>query len=285
MNDHQEYERLMTDALAGALDEAEQARLDAYLADHPEAARAFAEMQASLNLALSRERPEPPAAFWDGFHDRLEARMEAEARRTARMPEVATWWRRGVAALSETLAPVPRPAWQLAMAVGLIAVGVLIGRFFIGTPTSPPPPLAVDTTATPPQVLQATTAEDRAHTYLGRSKVLLLGLVNVDPEVDSAVLNLPRKQEVARALVAESGQLQADLEGPDQQRLRELVADLEVILLQIANLEAQHDMPGIEMVQHGVERSAILLKINLEEMRLNVKQQNGEKPKNTRPNI
>jgi hypothetical protein len=85
--------------------------------------------------------------------------------------------------------------------------------------------------------------------------------------------------------VAESGQLQADLEGPDQQRLRELVADLEVILLQIANLEAQHDMPGIEMVQHGVERSAILLKINLEEMRLNVKQQNGEKPKNTRPNI
>lgn len=281
----QDYERLMADALAGALDEAGRERLDAYLAEHPEAAKAFREMEASLNLALSRERPEPPPAFWDGFYDRLEARMTAEARQPVRVPEVATWWRRGVAVLSEALAPVPRPAWQLAMAVGLIAVGALIGRFFIGTPTSQPPPLAVDTTATGAPILQASTAEARAHTYLDRSKVLLLALVNADPAMGPAALNLPRKQEVARSLVAESGLLQAALEEPDQQRLRELVADLEVILLQIANLEAQHDMPGIEIVQHGVERSAILLKINLEEMRLNAKEQNGERPKNTRPSI
>jgi len=49
--------------------------------------------------------------------------------------------------------------------------------------------------------------------------------------------------------------------------LRLLVSDLEVILLQIANLESEHNLSTIEMVQSGVDRRGILLKINLEEMR------------------
>ena len=49
--------------------------------------------------------------------------------------------------------------------------------------------------------------------------------------------------------------------------LRALIDDLEVILLQIANLEAEHDVPAIELVRSGVDRRGILLKIQVEQMR------------------
>jgi hypothetical protein len=109
--------------------------------------------------------------------------------------------------------------------------------------------------------------EARTWQYLDRSKVLLLGIVNTEPTApDAAVLNLPRKQALARDLVAEAGRLQTELNTPAQQRMNDLVRDLEVILLQIANLEATHDLPAIEMVRSGVERRGILFKINLEAM-------------------
>jgi hypothetical protein len=53
------------------------------------------------------------------------------------------------------------------------------------------------------------------------------------------------------------------LKGPGQRRLRELVADLETVLLQIANLESGNDLEAVEFVKQGVENRGLLLKINL----------------------
>ena len=67
-----------------------------------------------------------------------------------------------------------------------------------------------------------------------------------------------------------------------------MVSDLEVILMQIANLESDYDLPAIEMVKSGVERRGIFLKINIEEMEKNQKQQmESEKniPKNSKNKI
>ena len=52
-----------------------------------------------------------------------------------------------------------------------------------------------------------------------------------------------------------------------QNQIYNLISDLEVILLQIANLESEYNLPAIEMVKNGVDRKGILLKINIEEMR------------------
>lgn len=43
--------------------------------------------------------------------------------------------------------------------------------------------------------------------------------------------------------------------------------DLEVILLQISNLNETQSTLGIEIVQTGIHRRALLFKINLEEIR------------------
>lgn len=115
--------------------------------------------------------------------------------------------------------------------------------------------------------LQPASLDARTSRYLERSKILLLGLVNMETEGETpAMSNVQHKQAVARELVNEAGTLRAELSEADRQRLESLVADLEVILMQIANLEAGYDVPAIELVKSGVERQGLLLKINLTEM-------------------
>ncbi len=299
MNDCRTYEPLIAELLFGGLHAEEQAGLEAHLAACPGCRERVGEMQAALRLAAARTRPQPEPAFWDGYYARLEGRMAQNAPWSRRL---AAWWQ----ASRRDLAALAAPAWrlQLAAAVALLVVGVLIGWlvFGPGAPEAPPvaerpgaveappragPPVAPapSAEATPPRAappdvrkpspapsvaappVQRAALDERASRYLERSKVLLLGLVNLEPAAgEAAALNLPRERELARALVQEAGPLQAALTAADQQRLRALIADLEVILLQIANLESGYDVPAIELVRSGVDRRGILLKINLTEM-------------------
>jgi hypothetical protein len=115
-----------------------------------------------------------------------------------------------------------------------------------------------------------TTAErillnERAINYLERSKVLLLGIVNSSSAEPAS--GLQKEQQVSRLLVSEAEELKNSLSDADEQRMKQLITDLEVILLQIANLEEEKGFPAVEIVRSGVERRGILLKINLEQMR------------------
>jgi hypothetical protein len=117
-----------------------------------------------------------------------------------------------------------------------------------------------------PQIRTAS-LEARTQDYLERSKILLVGLVNADPETpELSNLTFGKQREVSKKLVRESRELTAALNEPSQQRLRRLISDLELILIQIADIEAQDDSPAIELVKSGLERRNILLKINMEEL-------------------
>jgi hypothetical protein len=115
--------------------------------------------------------------------------------------------------------------------------------------------------------IQKTAMEIRAADYLEQSKVLLIGIMNTDTKslVQSKSF-LQRQRDISRTLVRESQEISSGLTEPSQQRLRELVSDLGLILVQIANLETEHSVQGVEIVKGGVERNGILFKINLEEM-------------------
>ncbi len=254
--------KAMDAKLAGTLEEAEQARMAAYLEAHPKVARYLTQEQALLDLAIQPRRPDLHEAYWAAQADRIEAQIGERTQpdasalpETLRMRRTATdmaWghW-------------IPKPVLQGVIAVLLVAFGVLLGRTYFG---SEAPPVS-DPSDPYGSHFQPASMESRAHQYLGRSKVLLLGLVNADPNAPEA-LRMDRKKTVANDLLQESGFLIENLNNPEQQQLRQLVSDLERILLQIANLESQQDIPAIEMVQSGIERQGIFLKINLEEMRM-----------------
>ena len=53
---------------------------------------------------------------------------------------------------------------------------------------------------------------------------------------------------------------------PQQLRLYSLINDLEIILLQIANLENEYDFETIEILQSSAKRKSILFKIRIDEL-------------------
>lgn len=263
MSDCQTYEALIAEKLFGELRPEDQQRLNAHLAECPACAAEVQALEATLEMTSERTRSTPPPAFWDNYYDRLAARLEEET-----SPRLD--WKRRLAGWADRVTAMlwsgPRWQVQLATAVAFVVVGIGIGWLLFGGSTADAPLVVEGPVVTTPTV-EPTALETRTSRYLERSKVLLLGLVNFEPDHDNpSILNLDRKQEIARELVHEASVLKEDLSASDQQRLRELIADLEVILMQIANLEAGHDLPAIELVQRGVDRRAILLKINLTEM-------------------
>jgi hypothetical protein len=248
------YRARFVEAFYDELSAEQKQRFDEHLQGCPECAVAFAELRSVVKVMDQRQRPTPEPEFWQGYWHRLAARLEG-----ARRPARVQWWRR----LAEGLRLEPAWAYRTVAAAALVVAGILIGKLFYGGPATEPSQV---TRAVP--AFEAEVVDARAERYIERSKLLLLALVNFDPETEYvAALDLPRQQEVSRALIQEAALLKDQLTQPDQQRFRELITDLEVILLQIANLESEYDLPMIDLVKSGVDRRAIFLKINLEEMR------------------
>ena len=54
-----------------------------------------------------------------------------------------------------------------------------------------------------------------------------------------------------------------ELTAGKNERLRRLVAELELVLLEIANLEAESDFEHVDLLKSGIEQTDLLFKINL----------------------
>jgi len=251
---------LFVEALYDELDADAKAVFELHLDSCPSCAAEYKAMAETLRTMDNRVRPDPGRSFWDGYWERLTGRMEKE------QPAVAVsrpWWRR----LGRISSLFPRWTYQAAAAVILIVLGVFIGRSVFS-----PRPAPLDISRQRAQAPRVIPAPDdpvlRAQNYIDRSKLVLLALVNHNPVTeDSYALNLPYQKQISQRLVTEAGRLRSDLKAPGQRRLRELVSDLETILIQIANLESENDFEAVEFVKQGVENRGLLLKINLSEMR------------------
>lgn len=256
MSDCERYQNMFVDALYEELSAENKPVLEKHLKKCDSCRHEYDEMAATMDKMSRRVRPEPDPEFFDGYWDRLAKRMDKE--RVLRSTG-DKWW---ASIFSRRRQVFPRWAYQAVASVLLVVVGIFLGRMVFN------PGQVVDQPAT---VVQAGTepgpqinVSQRAIDYIQRSKLIVLAISNFDPENhDPYALDLPYQQHVSRDLVQEASWLKGELSGRRQRRLRELVSDLEVILLQIANLEAESDMSAIELVQDGVESRGILFKIHL----------------------
>jgi hypothetical protein len=251
---------LAAGALYDDLSPEERASFEAHIAACASCAAEYRAMTETKTAFDRRERPDPGPEFWDGYWDRLEKRLDAEP---SPAPAARDARGRGV-----RLCPLfPAWAFRAAGAVALLVAGILIGRILLRPPAPRLARSSPAAAAPAPGVEQASAPAARARNYFDRSKLILLGLVNYDPAVsDTYGLDLPRQKRLSRELVNEAASLKSDLKAPAQRRLRELVSDLETILVQIANLESANDLDGVELAKRGVEEKGIFLKINLTEM-------------------
>jgi hypothetical protein len=229
----------------------------------------YAEMTSALKVMEKRARPEPEQAYWNGYWNKLARRMEEEKTLT---PKSESWWR--------AFTFVPKWAYQTAAALLLVSLGVFFGRMVFS------PPVSDTKQAHRPGLISqqgpGVELASRTQNYIERSKLMLLAIVNFDPETeDSYALNLPYQQQVSRELVREASFLKQGIADSDQRRLGDLIADLEVILLQIANLELESDLEAIELVKIGVDSRGILLQIHVTDFRQSTKGKDKTTPSPT----
>ncbi len=205
-----------------------------------------------------RVRPDPGREFWDGYWDRLQARLAAEPE-PGPVPEPAPAAPRLVRRSRPARRILAWAAWPAAAAV-LVAAGILIGRWSRG-------PVAV--VPGPETGLRAAGLDVRTGRYLDRSRRILLALTNYTPATkDPYGLDLPGQKAASNELVQEASSLRSDLAKARERKLERLVGDLETILRQIANLEASDDIDAVHIVQAGVAGRDLLFQINLAGLRI-----------------
>jgi len=237
----QDATRLFAEGYYRDLDPLQQQHLEEHLKSCEKCAAEYDSISSVLDLMKQRKQEDPGEEFWNGYYARLQSRMNASQQR------VTIPFR----------SPVRRFAWvaQIAAALILVGVGVIIGKYYLRQNEIP-------TTA---RIYRPTTTDahiEKAQLFLQRSQVLLLGIVNADMD------DLSRQKQISHDLIQQASSLQNDLKDPRYRRLRSLISELQVILLEIADLQKQGDLQGVDLIRSGVDRKGVLLKINLEQMRL-----------------
>lgn len=251
------YEGWMTDALFDELDVSKQNQLDEHLAKCRDCATVYKTLKGTLDHMGQYARPEPDDEYFKAYWNKLETKLDAPVRQSMGYR------------LFKSLSAFPalKPAFG---AVCILFIGIFLGRIFFREPAVIP---VVEHNYAPSAQLIHETGQ-----YLERSERILLGFVNTDA-VDTALLSddLSRQKRISGQLVSQSASLKTALSDSKQHLLLELVEELELVLMQIANLETESDMDGVELIRSGAEKNAILFKINLGELQLSRPQQSGQK--------
>lgn len=268
---HRTVQRNLYDFLTDGLSESDHKSMAVHLAGCKRCTVEMERLQETLK-AVPQHSIDPGSQrtglYWQTFASKVEARIAENGGEA-----MNTRW-----SLLQLFLEHRKPfgiGFASALAVMLFALGV----WGILRPSATAPEGRGGSNESP--VVQKAALESRAYDYLDQSKVLILGIVNSDAGAPgSPVFALDRKRQISKNLLRESKALTGAMTDPSYRRLKDLIADLEVILLQISNIDAQYDSPAIEIVRSGVDRKGILLKLNLEE----IQRSEQEKKSVDRPN-
>lgn len=187
-----------------------------------------------LNDAVRSYRPPPDAPL-----DAIWARVEAEA-----------------------FAPAPArraPSWRAfagAIAATLV-FGVLVGRATAGRDLAAP--AAVTAARTPARLTSGAAADPYERTtqeFLGRTAVLLAAL----PTRGQPGTNDAQLADQARTLLGTT-RLLLDSPVAQEQRMKDLLQDLELVLAQVARLQSQHPGQALTLINEALEERDVVPRI------------------------
>lgn len=256
----EECKTLLVEAYYGELAPNRQAEIETHLVTCADCSASYRELTETLRLMDRRDLPAVEFVNSPTFWKNIESTIE---KMTGNNPAS----NKGRTAIVHR--PLFRSGWSYGIAAMLlIALGVFLGKIFSSGPfQSQIRTAGEDSSGISDSAIAARIKLDaEVGAYLDRSKVLLQGLVNAPSDVPESG-NLEVQQQLSRDLVQRANYLESALKDPDQENLRKLVADLQLVLMQLANYSAENGVSLIELVKQGVDKKSILLKINLEQIR------------------
>lgn len=294
--DHPEIDPLLTDVAIAIADVATEQRVQRHIFNCPVCASQL-DFRRQLLARTAPDRSEPPAAFTATFADSVMDRIAASNTypdQTAYPGQTAypdqTAYPGQTAYPDQTAGPNPPSArspflrlvsprvaaWstRAAAAVLLIAVGMYIGRAGLEsvpmTDVPPGPPTTANQEANresnPEGLAVSSAVTTQAIDVLDRSRTLLLDVMNADHAP-----NMDQRRRIAGDLAVQAAEIQTRL-GPGGQtnlnpgekaRLSGLLQELEIVMLQLAHGSSDADPSALAMLRDGVDRNALLFKIEL----------------------
>ena len=258
MNSCKIIRRKMVEAVYSDLPEDEQKQFLQHLDSCADCRREFAILQKTLGIMNKRQIPDPGEDYWGNYWQNLQHRL-IERNKTNVISE---WVKKLFAFLNVRM---PGYAPQLAAAAVILVVGIFIGKFYFANNENS----MISDVKLIQSLQDKTPVRLSAQRYLEKSKIILLGLVNFDPTQDDPyALNLDYQKEISQQMAFQAKTLKKSLADSGLVNLAELIEQLEIIMLQIANLEERHDLQGIDLIKSTVNSNGILLQINLEELQL-----------------
>jgi hypothetical protein len=250
MNRHGLVRMSLVEYVKGELPAGETAEVERHLAACQECRLECEKMRDVLRaMPVNRIQPSDlqPAEYWQTFSRRVDARIAGRQR----LPE------RLRLPLDE-LADYVQLQWKpilVSAGAGALAV-VLLGIWFLGgqnrTPVVPGN-----------QQVEAvqTSHREQVNDYFERSRILLIGIANI-PAEEGDKIDLTVERTAARDLVRTARYLE---KRPIDSRSRELIRELERVLVELANLEEQADIPEVDVIRTGMQQQNLLFKIRMAE--------------------
>ena len=273
MNDCKKSRLLFDEVFFDEITDEDKYFLDQHLKNCPKCRTELSQNTSLLTGITKKKANEPDSDFWDNYTANLHQRMLSEGHlagdqsskehpKIKLLPQISRWF---------TAHSVPAWAIQGAAAVILVILGIFIGRYFFipdppGTQT-PPANSQNNALLTAGQSAQQQ-ALKRTGSFINRSRLILLAIENFDPETQSTqAINFPYQKEVSKDLVKRAISLKQELSKTRQRKLKELITELEIILLQIANMDPGSEIETIQLVKGGNYIRGMLYKIRINDLR------------------
>ncbi|MBI4547286.1 MAG: zf-HC2 domain-containing protein [Ignavibacteriae bacterium] len=252
MRTHTRIKTLLYEYIRGELDEDEHKIVKDHLSVCQRCASDVTTLKAiiiELDKNLKMPHDERLPDFWNRFTQRIAERIDFEKQSSAeftpslkeRLEEFFIIPQRKLIALS-----------CLVIAI-LLIIAVLPWRV----------PLRQESTEKfiTEQPVQLDTVAERMSKYFRKSKVLVVGLMNMKTDEGQA-LDLTPERNASEELIHEVRYLKTQ---PLDIQSAKLISQMERILIELANIEEEQDVPNIELVRSGIHQENLLFKIRMAE--------------------
>jgi hypothetical protein len=281
---HRNIRLSLYDYLEGTLDEKHRTSVESHLTSCRTCAEDLRRLQETLSLVARPERPASNARseeFWATFSTVLERRIED--RKLKKTPLADLWdtlhsylffRRRSFALAGSAVAlvvlmivvmnrPTPTREYVFVDSAGSRSVPLESRNKTAEKEASPADNLSQPAyTATALEApLRMRYADTRMSQYLRKSKVLLIGIANLKTD-DGQPVDLRVEQRASRELVKEARYLK---QRPLNPRVDELVDAMSRILIEMANITEDKQIPNMEIVRSGIHQENLLFKIRMAE--------------------
>lgn len=250
MNKHKKILNRLYDYLHNEISTEDCRKLENHLAscqscaDELEKIKSIIQITSPLNSPSSKR----PQEYWNNFSFEVERRIRLTGTQKTKA-QLSIWEK-----LYTFLALHKRPTLAYSSGLALLILAMTIWRLNI--------------TPTPEQIVEQpiftnefAKTDDRIEQYFRKSKILLVGITNMDLDRDQPI-DLSTERKVSRQLVQEARNLQRQ---PLDIRSAQLINDLEKILIELANMKEKNDLPNIEIIQGGISKDNLLFKIRMAE--------------------